>query len=584
MPHLSSMNRGTRGRTPRSGRQRLAATLALLIAGALACGGGGDSPTEPPPPPPLVATSMAAASATTVTGTVAQIVTERPSVIVRSQNGNAMGGVPVTFTVTAGGGSVTDATVTTTAAGSATVGSWTLGTTAGANTLTASAGSLPVVTFTATGTAAAPSSITKATGDNQSGTAGSDISTAPAVTIKDAHGNLVSGATVTFAVVSGGGSVTGGTQATNAAGIATVGSWKLGTSVGGNTLSATVGSLSAVTFTATANAGAAATLTKSAGDNQAVIAGDPVSTAPSVTVRDAHGNAVGGVTVTFAPAANSGTVTGGTQTSSATGAATVGQWRLGSVGTSTLTVSAPGVSVATFTATSQDPCQFGYGMTIGTTYTWDLHSLDCLLSNGRRADSWLVTLAAGAYVFEQQSTAFNVFLQLYTNTNPVKFIAVSGASDSGKRTTSVKALVSAGNYFLSPQNYTVGELGSYTVSTKTTSESNGSCELVYTMPGVTTVQSIATTDCSQAGPYYSDTYWLYLAAGSTTTFSMSSTSVNSYLILIDINGTERGRNDNKAAGTVDAQIVFTPSATGWYRIEASTASTNTTGTYTLSIQ
>jgi hypothetical protein len=91
--------------------------------------------------------------------------------------------------------------------------------------------------------------VAKTAGDAQTATAGAAVSTPPAVTVKDANGNPVSGVTVVFAVASGGGSVTGGTQTTNSAGVATVGGWTLG--AGANTLSATAGSLPAVTFTAT---------------------------------------------------------------------------------------------------------------------------------------------------------------------------------------------------------------------------------------------------------------------------------------------------------------------------------------------
>ena len=59
------------------------------------------------------------------------------------------------------------------------------------------------------------------------------------------------GATVTFAVTSGGGNVTGATQTTNSAGIATVGGWTLGSIPGTNTLTATVSGLTPLTFTAT---------------------------------------------------------------------------------------------------------------------------------------------------------------------------------------------------------------------------------------------------------------------------------------------------------------------------------------------
>lgn len=54
-------------------------------------------------------------------------VTTRPSVLVRDQNSNPMPNVPVTFSVTGGGGSATVLSTTTNASGIATVGSWTLG-------------------------------------------------------------------------------------------------------------------------------------------------------------------------------------------------------------------------------------------------------------------------------------------------------------------------------------------------------------------------------------------------------------------------------------------------------------------------
>ena len=62
-----------------------------------------------------------------------------------------MAGVVVTFTVTSGGGVVTDGSIATNPDGTARVGSWTLGTTPGLNTLMASVNGLPSVTFGAVG-------------------------------------------------------------------------------------------------------------------------------------------------------------------------------------------------------------------------------------------------------------------------------------------------------------------------------------------------------------------------------------------------------------------------------------------------
>src|SRR5205085_2670191 len=134
---------------------------------------------------------------------------------------------------------------TTNTSGVATVGSWTLSATAGSNTLTATSGSLTgsPVTFTATGTAGAAATIAANSPTSQSATAGAAVSAPPSVIVKDANGNPVTGVAVTFAVAPGTALFRGGSQTTNASGVATVGSWTLSATAGPNTLTATSGSL-----------------------------------------------------------------------------------------------------------------------------------------------------------------------------------------------------------------------------------------------------------------------------------------------------------------------------------------------------
>jgi PKD repeat protein len=77
-----------------------------------------------------------------------------PCVIVKDSGGTAVANVPVTFAVTGGGGIAIGLSQFTNAGGIAIVGSWTLGTTPGANTLSATSAGLsgsPVI-FTATAT------------------------------------------------------------------------------------------------------------------------------------------------------------------------------------------------------------------------------------------------------------------------------------------------------------------------------------------------------------------------------------------------------------------------------------------------
>jgi adhesin/invasin len=297
-----------------------------------------------------VLTVLAGDAQTVVVG---QVVATAPAVTA-TRSGQPASGVVVTFAVASGGGSLTGGTVTTDASGIARVGGWTLGTTAGANTLTASATGATAVTFSATGHAAAAASISKTVGDAQSAAAGFALTTKPAVKVADQFGNAVAGISVTYAVGSGGGSVSGAAQVSGSDGSATVGGWTLGNIAGANTLTATAAGLtgSPLTFSATGIAGPVATLTKVAGDLQIGVASAGVAILPAVRLADQFGNLVSGQTVTFAVASGGGSVSGATPTSGSNGVATVGGWTLGAVaGTNTLTAASGSAPTVTFTAT-----------------------------------------------------------------------------------------------------------------------------------------------------------------------------------------------------------------------------------------
>ncbi len=90
-------------------------------------------------------------------------------------------------------------------------------------------------------------------GDNQTARINSAVPTPPAIIVRDASSNPVAGIAVTFSVASGGGSVAGPVQTTDASGIARVNGWTLGASAGPNALSASASGVqgSPVQFTAT---------------------------------------------------------------------------------------------------------------------------------------------------------------------------------------------------------------------------------------------------------------------------------------------------------------------------------------------
>jgi hypothetical protein len=172
--------------------------------------------------------------------------------------------VSVTFVPGAGSGNVTGGTQTTGVDGVARPGSWTLGPDNGPQTLNASAGAL-VTIITVNGA----TDLLRVSAATQWDAAGQPVSARPSVRAEDASGNPVAGATVTFSVTTGNGVVTGGTQTTDASGIATVGSWTLGATPGANSLTASVAGGISVVFTATGLDASGFAIEKLAGDNTA---------------------------------------------------------------------------------------------------------------------------------------------------------------------------------------------------------------------------------------------------------------------------------------------------------------------------
>lgn len=178
----------------------------------------------------------------------------QPVVQLQDANSNAASGANVTITVTTSvGGVVGTATASTNASGAATFSGLALSGTTGARTLTFSATGMTPITAQVTTTAGSAAALSLNGGDGQGYFPSTAVPTAPSVKVADLDGNGVAGVSVTFAVTGGGGSVTGSPATSNASGVATVGSWTLGSAEGPNTMTASAAGLtgSPVTFTAT---------------------------------------------------------------------------------------------------------------------------------------------------------------------------------------------------------------------------------------------------------------------------------------------------------------------------------------------
>lgn len=141
-----------------------------------------------------------------------------------------------------------------------------------------------------------PSQIVASAGENQVGAAGQQLGAALEVTVKDASGSPVANVTVTWAVASGGGSVTPASNTTGADGKATA-TRTLGPGAGAQTATATVSGVTPATFHHIAQIQGA---TQIAANGPLVHNDSVLSTVPyAAVVRDQNSQVVAGVIVTW---------------------------------------------------------------------------------------------------------------------------------------------------------------------------------------------------------------------------------------------------------------------------------------------
>lgn len=316
-------------------------------------------------PPPKPAT-MAVKVGSSQTAPVSTAVAVAPSVLLSDLNNQPVKNATVVFAAASGGGSVTGATVKTGSDGVATVGSWTLGSTAGANTLTATitsttAATVAPITFTATGQGPATQlALATQPGGASSGVA---MTTQPVVEVRDALGGkyATSTASVTVAVASGTATLSGTTTVSAVAGVATFTNLKLTGAAGNVTLTFTSTGLTAATSGTIALAQTATAVVVTTLPSTDVFSGVVLPQQPVLGLRDAGGIAVAAATnsITATVSPSTATLSGTATVAAVNGVATFTNLVLtGPAGAYTLSFAGTGLTSATAPvniAAPQDP-------------------------------------------------------------------------------------------------------------------------------------------------------------------------------------------------------------------------------------
>ena len=224
---------------------------------------------------------------------------------VRSASGSALVGVSVTFTVVAGGGTLSVTNTTTDGKGRA-QSLLTLGPDPGTNTVEVSVEGISqtaVFRAEATPSPPIPTTLEYVSGDNQTGLTGETLMHPFVVEVRDQYDDPMEGVTVTFAVSAGSGSLSDASVDTDVNGLAQS-TLTLGDDPGTYTVEVGIEGISPkVVFYAEASLPPPepTMLSSVSGDNQTGLTGETLMHPFVVEVRDQYDDPVEGVTVTFAP-------------------------------------------------------------------------------------------------------------------------------------------------------------------------------------------------------------------------------------------------------------------------------------------
>lgn len=280
--------------------------------------------TQVPPPLPSATTSTVSVSSPSITADGVSSTTITVQLKFANGDNVTVGGENITFALTTLGtisGPATDN-------GDGTYwATYVAGYIAGTETIIPQLGDSTFTFTTSISLTAGPAAQIMMNGpETQSAGVGDPVTTLPSVVVKDEWNNPVSGVSVTFAIETGDGVVSGGGATTGLDGVATVISWTLGPNAGSNTLSATAVGLtgSPITFTATAYEIGPATATAIDTQPSGATSGEVFTTQPVIRIVDADDNTVTSFTgnVTVGIASGTGTLGGTTTVAAVAGVAT----------------------------------------------------------------------------------------------------------------------------------------------------------------------------------------------------------------------------------------------------------------------
>ena len=246
---------------------------------------------------------------------------------------------------------------------------------------------------------------------------------------------------------------------------------------------------------------------------------------------------------------------------------------------------ATGLPSVTFTASA---CALPVAFTFPDTVSDSLATTDCR-AGGYYTDFFSLDLTSGqqGVTISMTSTVLDAWIDVYHGDR--RLLGFHDDIVQGVDQNSLfEAIVAPGTYILALRSFDQDTTGAYDVSVVARPQTLANCDMVWVTRGVTVTDSLSSADCVDlSGPYYADFLIILLDAGSVLTVTERSTAFDAYVSLYEWDGANgvffAAENNDSAASTNDAHLVYTAPRRAPYLLFPSTFPAGATGAYTLTI-
>ena len=265
--------------------------------------------------------------------------------------------------------------------------------------------------------------------------------------------------------------------------------------------------------------------------------------------------------------------------------------------TGTYTIQATSFSAGTsgayalsLTAQAVDGCSAVTPISFGQTVGASLSTSDCRFTDGSYFDKFSFAGTAGQEVsVSMSSAAFDTVLFLLRPDGTVLGDDDDGGGGTNSRIPSGSGTITlpvTGTYLIYTNSFAANQTGSYSL-TLTGQNPGGTCPSAAISVGQSVNGSLSTSDCRLSDGSYFDSYTFSGTSGQQVSVSMSSSTFDTYLLLLRPDGTLLAEDDD-GGGSLNSRIpagggTITLPATGTYKILANAFAANVTGGYTLSL-